>query len=191
MKRCALKRKTALKADPDKIGEFVQRGREHGREGMRSAGLRRATAPSDFRDDEGRLLAMAAIPVALPRTARTVVKVPPSIRARALARSGGVCVMCLHREGIDMEALTIGALRRLTRAGKVRAATQVHHVFPRHKWPALIKVLPNLVGTCPECHDEHERAHRRFPRAVLPAETLRLADGDGPMQSYLDRTYPA
>ncbi|MCA1571682.1 MAG: hypothetical protein LC798_15490 [Chloroflexi bacterium] len=119
------------------------------------------------------------------------VRVPVGIRAAALARSQGACVMCLHRANVDADTITPAALRRLIRRGIIRRATQVHHVFPRQRWPELARELANLVGVCGGCHDEHERARRRLPRDVLPPETIALAGDDGRMLAYLERTYPA
>lgn len=92
-------------------------------------------------------------------------KVPAGARAAAYARTSGRCLMCPAR------------------------AVQVHHVLPRHRWPHLAKLAANLVGICPGCHDNHERAHRRIPRALLPAETLTLAESEG-LTWYIERTYP-
>ena len=156
-------KRSPLKSDPAKVAAFVQRGRENG--------PRRATAPGDFRDDAGRVLPARVNPLArAPR--RATPKVPTNARRVALARSGGKCVMCLH-------------LGRRTRA------TQAHHVWPKSKWPALLKVAANLVGLCADCHAKHEGGSHRLPLATLPAETIALADGDGPMTNYLARTYRA
>ncbi len=92
-------------------------------------------------------------------------KVPSDARHEALARTHGVCVTCPAR------------------------AVQVHHVLPRSKWPHLVKLAANLIGTCVACHANHESAYKRFPRSVLPAETLALAEAEG-LTWYIERTYP-
>lgn len=70
-----------------------------------------------------------------------------------------------------------------------------HHVFPvrgpLHSWPELEKVVANVILLCPGCHDNHERAHVRVPRAKLPSETIDLATGHTDRQIYLEATYPA
>jgi 5-methylcytosine-specific restriction endonuclease McrA len=121
------------------------------------------------------------------------IRVPVGVRLRALARSHDVCVMCLHREGVDLDTVTIGALRQLVRCGVLRAATQAHHVWPRQKWPNLIKVEANLTGLCRDCHSAHEFPGvkaTRIPRAALPSCAIALAGDDGPMLGYLERVYP-
>jgi hypothetical protein len=68
-----------------------------------------------------------------------------------------------------------------------------HHIFPKAatKWPHLIFELDNLVTLCLPCHDRHERAYKRVPRAVLPIGVFALAEREGPRAvSYLERTYP-
>lgn len=186
MKRSALRRTAPLKADPAKAAAFVQRGRGK---------LKAATAPSDFRDDEGRPIAVSG--ARWDRQAwgrKAAIKVPAGARRAALARSHGACVMCLHDYSRHAARLFIPAqVRALVASGTVTRATQVHHVFPKQAsaWPHLAKTTANLVGVCPDCHSNHEVAFRRLPRAVLPPETLALAEGDGPMENYLVRTYPA
>lgn len=70
-----------------------------------------------------------------------------------------------------------------------------HHVFPvngpLHSWPELWDEPANIILLCPGCHDNHERAHKRVPRAKLPPETIALAVGHVDRQIYLEDTYPA
>jgi 5-methylcytosine-specific restriction endonuclease McrA len=150
-------KRSCLKSDPAKVAAFVQRGRENGREGMRSTALRRNTA---------------GWPSARPPGGGPAVKIPPTIRAAAFARSNGLCIMCRHN-------------------GRRVRAQQAHHCYPKAKWPALAKVTANLVALCAACHAAHEGGSHRLPLAILPPETIALADGDGPMESYLARTYRA
>lgn len=206
-----LKRTTPLRADAEVTRAFVQRGREQGREGMKSTALRHATAPSDFRDDNGRLLpARPDKPsawderqvAALQRAAnggkrakrRTKVRIPAGVRKVVKVRSHGACVVCLHRAGIDPAGPdAVAVIRQALRAGVVRPIQQLHHVFPEQTWPALAKTEACLVGCCVDDHMAHEFVAckpTRIPRAALPAETIALADGDGPMENYLARTYP-
>lgn len=171
--------------------------RAQGREGMLSMLQRAATPPSDFRDDHGHPIAgeVRDAPRGLtPGQRRRGVKIPARARRHALARSHDACVMCLHRNGIDANAVSNATVRQLMRVDLVAKATQLHHVFPRQRWPQLIKVAANLIGVCPGCHDEHERAHRRIPLAALPACVFDLVDADPEADRlllYLDATYPA
>lgn len=128
---------------------------------------RAATAPSDFRDDAGRPITVP--PFAAPSRSRTSpVKVPTNARKVALARSRGRCVVCGDR------------------------AHQCHHVFPKSKWPELIKDPDNLVGVCARCHMAHEFIGvkaTRIPLAALPACAIALAAAESRRQTYLERTY--
>jgi hypothetical protein len=118
------------------------------------------------------------------------VTVPAGARMKALARSHGVCVACLQREGIDLDRITISALELLVRRGVVRAAVQVHHVLDEEKWKQLAKLADNLVGICLQCHqDHHFKPDGRIARAALPSCTLELAEREG-LDWYIERTYP-
>lgn len=216
-------KRSQLKADPGKTRAFIERsrqrardreaerqaaygepgsperlawlqGRSVGREGMKSTGLRAATAPTDFRGDDGQPAAghVADAPRGLSsRPRRKAVTIPGHVRARVLARTHGGCVMCLHRQlQTDVYAVTAATVRQQVRASLVNRATQLHHVLPQGKWPHLAKVEANLTAVCPFCHDEHERAHRRLPRCVLPPETIALAEAEG-LSWYIERVYPA
>lgn len=91
--------------------------------------------------------------------------VPVTKRAKAYVRSGGRCVVC----------------RRA-------AATQLHHVLPVQRWPEHELDDRNMVGVCPGCHDNHERAHRRIGRHELPWDVVAFVL---PLEAaYFDRTYP-
>lgn len=69
-----------------------------------------------------------------------------------------------------------------------------HHVFPVGgtitPFPELEGEPWNIVLLCPGCHDNHERAHVRIPRAKLPPETIALAAGIPAREIYLEDTYP-
>ena len=98
--------------------------------------------------------------------------------------------MCLHRAGVpDVRKLSMRQLNDLVERG-VRASRILHHVFPEQKWPHLAKVEDNLVDVCQLCHDDHERAARRIPRAALPAVALELGEREG-LGWYVEATYPA
>ncbi len=156
-----LKRTAALTSDPAKRAAFIERGRG----GFPRS--RAATPPSDFRDDAGRVLPLqGGWLTPRPSNAPKGGRVPAPARKAAFARTHGACITCSAR------------------------AAQVHHVLPRNKWPHLAKLAANLVGICAACHDEHERAHRRIPRALLPAAALALAEAEG-LTWYIERTYPA
>lgn len=182
-------KRTGLRPDPEKVRAWLRRSRERqverGRERdrLRAAPLRSATPPSDFRDDDGNLIATPTVvdtPIAMARGGfRRPPKIPTGVRNAALARSEGLCVVCVH----DMRR------RGQLLAGACRA-TQLHHVFPKAKWPDLAKLVENLIGVCPGCHADHENAHRRIPLAALPESTIALAEAYG-IGWYLERTYPA
>jgi hypothetical protein len=92
-------------------------------------------------------------------------KIPPHVRKRAMTRTRGRCAVCRGR------------------------ATQLHHVLPRRSFPEHEVDDRNLVPVCDGCHDEHERAHRRIPRAALPAIVLHFVMTQ--CAWYVERTYPA
>lgn len=122
--------------------------------------------------------------------ANAKVRVPASIRARVLSRSLGVCVVCLEREGVDPERITLEALHRLAARGVVRMACQLHHVLDEQNWKHLAKLAENLVGVCVECHQSHHFApNGRIPRAALPACVFELAEAEG-LTWYIESTYP-
>lgn len=115
--------------------------------------------------------------------------VPPAVRADALGRSRGVCVACLHREGLDPWRMSPGAVRRLVASGTLRWAEHPHHVLPQGRFAHLAAVADNIVGLCAACHaDHHHSPHGRMPRAALPACTVELAEREG-LGWYLDRMY--
>ncbi len=172
-----------MKRSPIRAGaKSIARGSTFAAEGRplkRSA----ATPRSDFRDDAGRIIPTAPIPVSRGRSKGNV---PRAARFAAYARSEGACVVCVH--GCRGNA-TGSALRGLIACGVVRRAVQVHHVLPKSKWPHLLKVADNLVGVCADCHARHESAYLRIPHAALPAVTLALAEREG-LTWYIARTYP-
>lgn len=117
-------------------------------------------------------------------------RVPAKMRARVYQRSGGVCVACAALRGLEASALPSARARRLLRQGLARACAHIHHVLPVQTWPDLELVEDNMVGVCVECHDEHERAHRRIPRGALPRRAVMLAAAVGPAAAdYVERTY--
>lgn len=118
------------------------------------------------------------------------VTVPRIIRARAMNRTYGACFVCLHREGLDPEDVTIEALRRLVSRAVVRRAVHLHHVLDEAKFPKLAKLLENLAGVCFDCHEAHHfQPNGRIPREALPACALELAEREG-LTWYIERTYP-
>jgi 5-methylcytosine-specific restriction endonuclease McrA len=89
-------------------------------------------------------------------------------QVREVARqSGGRCIRC-------------GSKRRLQR----------HHALPVSKWPEHEREPRNMVLACEGCHDEHERAHRRFRHDELP-EAVRtwIRSLGGREALYMERTY--
>lgn len=75
-----------------------------------------------------------------------------------------------------------------------------HHAVPRQKIiradhlsdeerTELAYDARNGVPVCEGCHDLHERAHRRIPRACLPAGVVEWAIDYG-FLSVIERTYP-
>lgn len=113
----------------------------------------------------------------------------PEQRARALSRSGGLCIVCLHEAGVhDVRKLSMRQLQDLVESGRVKAARVLHHVFPRQRWPDLITVGDNQVDVCTDHHNGHEFGGQRIPRAALPACSTDLAVTE-PMRRYLETTY--
>lgn len=129
-------------------------------------------------------------------------KIPQAIRNEVKARTRGYCHMCLYGAG---GPLAIGLNEHGTRLLIVGVLTlgdkppkpiaHLHHVFMVQRWPELAKHPANLIGLCVDHHFDHEgtAGHgtpRRIPRDALPAETLALAAGNGPLLNELDRKYP-
>jgi len=86
------------------------------------------------------------------------------VRDIVYRRSAGRCIVC-----------------------RERPAVQVHHVLPKSRFPQHALETDNLVGVCPGCHDEHERAHRRIRLDDLPAAVIAFARHHEP--GYLLRYY--
>lgn len=127
----------------------------------RTSSLKRAAAPLSRSKPLGRGN------VRLKRSRREKAIMSASTRATALARNSGRCA-----------------------CGCGRRSVQVHHVFPRQRWPELTDSPLNVVGVAVRCHERHENAVERISlQGVLCA--LPLAWRDGPRSRYLERTYPA
>lgn len=115
--------------------------------------------------------------------------VPPVVRAEAFARSRGLCVVCLHREGFLPWRMSPGAVRRLVATGTLRWAEHPHHVLPQGRFRHLAAIADNIVGVCATCHADHHVSPRgRMPKAALPACAIELAEREG-VGWYLDRYY--
>ena len=103
--------------------------------------------------------------------------VSANVRAAAVRRSSGDCAVCVAD-------------------GRTRPAraVHVHHVLPARTFPQWINEPLNLVGICPEHHDEHERARRRIRWRALPVAVRSwVADRmreDGAVAAFVLRTYP-
>lgn len=125
------------------------------------------------------------------RPPKQPVVIHPDARARALSRSGGLCIVCVYNAGLDVDRAPDRVLRDFVERGVVKAARTLHHVLPKQRWPHLAEVTENLVAVCHTHHMDHEFAPRdRIPRGALPACVLDLADAEGLMH-YIDATYPA
>lgn len=95
-------------------------------------------------------------------------KVSDEHRLTAFKRSRGKCIVC-----------------------SARVKLQAHHVLPVRDWPMLANMAENMVGVCPGCHDNHERAHRRIRWDELPQCAITLAySTSGAAAVYVERTYP-
>lgn len=70
--------------------------------------------------------------------------IPPKVRAEAYRRTKHRCIRC-------------GAM-----------ANTLHHVLAVQRWPQFLAQSENLVPACWPCHDDHERANRRFCLDELP-----------------------
>lgn len=119
--------------------------------------------------------------------------IPPAVRALVRERSRGVCVMCLHRVGAPADGLTAGGAAAARLRG-ARSVAHLHHLLEERNFPRWVVAPDNLVGVCEECHDEHERAHRRIPWEALPAGVqlfLRtVASTDGAAYRAVRTNYP-
>ena len=165
----SLNRKSRLKADPEKVRAFQQRGRGK---------LKRKTALAQRSQTNS-------------RPPKQKARIDPDTRARARARSAGLCVACLHRAGVrDVRKLSTRQLTELVERGTVRASRILHHVLPEQTWPHLAEEEDNLVCVCDRCHSDHEfKPGGRMPRAALPAVSLALALRVG-AAAYIEATYP-
>lgn len=122
------------------------------------------------------------------RSGKRKVRIPPGIRGYVRARSHGVCVVCLYRQGLAVDAVTAGALRMLVRRGVLGAIAQLHHVLPEAEYPKYALEEDNLVGVCVTCHGDHEHGTRRIPRGALPDVAVEFAAREG-LSWYVDRYY--
>lgn len=120
--------------------------------------------------------------------------ITPEVRNAVKKRSGGFCVVCLYRVGYPGGTVNLGdflTVRGLGRAGRIRRIAHLHHVLPVQSFARWELNPENLVGICAECHDEHERAHRRIPYTALPVIVRLFAQNAGGQESmYIHRTYP-
>lgn len=83
-------------------------------------------------------------------------------------------------------------VRLLAARGEIEPVAHLHHVLPVNLFPEWELTRNNLVGVCPGCHDEHERAHRRIPFEALPLEVRLFAQNAGGQEAlYISRTYPS
>lgn len=167
-------KRTGLKRDTDKARAFQQRGRQ----------ALNANPPAA----EPTPLARSSLK---PRGRKTQPRTHPHARARALSRSGGLCIVCLYNVGItDVRRVSTRRLQDLVESGAVKASRVLHHVFPKQRWPALITCDDNQVDVCDDHHNDHEfKPDGRIPRAALPECSVALATTE-PMRRYLDATYP-
>ncbi len=94
-----------------------------------------------------------------------------------------------HRVPQDVWELVMRRTGGLCGCGCGRRATELHHAFPKHKWPELADHPDCLVAVHRLCHANHEAASRRLPRRAVRHAVV-LADGDTAMVDYLARTYP-
>jgi hypothetical protein len=126
---------------------------------MKKSPLRRATRPLRRSKGLARRIGLR------PSRGREKAIVSPETRRIALARNGGRCA-----------------------CGCGGRSTQVHHVFPRQRWPALIDDPMNAVGVTKRCHERHELAVERLPfsAAILALEYCAQTEAD---VAYLERTY--
>jgi hypothetical protein len=108
------------------------------------------------------------------RNSRPPEPLPPLVRAEAMRRCGGRCVMC----GVaEVDAWP----RRL----------DPHHVWPKRLFPELAVEPRNIVMMDRQCHMTHEFSPlTRLPRAKLPMDTLALATAHPDREAFLERTYP-
>jgi hypothetical protein len=160
-------KRSPLKADPEKVREFMRRGRE-------SSALARTALKSGRRKRRP--------------------PIPEAVRLTVVRRSHGACLVCLLDYTSTPGALSPRRIGALVAQGVIGRAEQLHHLLPVREWPRWLKAPDNMVALCEACHDRHERAFRRLRWEWLP-EGCRLflmavADADGTAWAYLARTYP-
>lgn len=166
-------RKRELRADPEKVRDWLRKSRQPLKRGKgleRGRGLERRSRLQ-------------------PGKRKRRWSPPAWMRKAVLDRTSGLCSACLVRHGLEAPATGL-AVRAALRAG-VRRARHLHHVLPRERWPEHEKVAENLMGVCAECHDDHERANARIPHEAVPRCALDLARAAGPAEAdYVAKTYP-
>lgn len=62
-----------------------------------------------------------------------------------------------------------------------------HHILPKAKWPELIDVAENVVGTAADCHANHETAAKRL--TLVHVACVAAVGLDEQQRAYLTRTY--
>lgn len=149
-----MKRRTPLRADPEKVREFRERAQAKAREAAKdrpSAALRRSTeltrgngpAKAPRRSDRPQ-------PIEGPLT-------PGAWRAEVWRLDGGRCVGCGEEVPLDADLWVWQAHHALPKQRLRRAG--LHHLV----WDPR-----NGVTLCKRCHERHESAISRIPGAKLP-----------------------
>lgn len=171
MKRSRLKRKTELKAnpekplrpDPEKVREFLRRGRESGSKSLRAAAVRSVRAG---RPAEGPLD-------------------PATWRQNVFAASAGRCIVSGSRAR-DADDRRFHAHHMLPK-GELRARGLFGHVWDDR----------NGILVSQRVHMRHEGGYRRIPRELLPARVWAFAkeldelDGTSWATSLVERLHPS
>lgn len=132
---------------------------------LKRSELRRKTPLGPQKDALRRSKPLARAKGRLARSKAQKPRLSQETRAKAFARTTGLCG-----------------------CGCGRPADDAHHIFPKQKWPELADVLENILPAARFCHEGHESAMHRFSRgAVAGAEPLATTSS---MRAYLQRTYP-
>lgn len=163
-----LKRKTGLRADPEKVREFKARAAplKRGSKGLaRGEGLARGKRPPKGSNSSDRRKTAPAGPLSPLEWRRTVWEL-----------DGGRCVMCGTAVPRDADRWT----------------WQAHHPIEKQKLPPERKYDPrNGVVTCRRCHERHTSWTEVIPGSRLPARCYAFARelGDRGL-SLVNRAHP-
>lgn len=166
-------RRKPLRADPAKVREFVERGRQP----LKRTALSRGGTPLRPGERKGGAKGRPVAPRAAERPTAPAGPLSPSEWRNAVwALDHGRCVMCGKQVRRDAD----------------RWSWQCHHPLEKHKLPAERRYDPrNGVVTCRRCHERHTCRIVVIPASRLPARVFAFAAELGERWlAVLERAHP-